>query len=125
MKLRIKGDTVRLRLSRGEVGQIGQGWAVTESCRFLQGSSLIYTLFPDKGAKEIGAHFGDGEIRISLPIELAKKWAKGNSVAIKSESSHFSLLIEKDFTCLKPRQFQKEDESDMYFNPNSLAGHCG
>ena len=44
MKLRIRGNTLRLRLSRSEVDLVGQGKEVEESTSFPGGGKLQYVL---------------------------------------------------------------------------------
>ena len=44
MKLRIRGNTLRLRLSRSEVDSVGQGKEVEESTSFPGGGKLQYVL---------------------------------------------------------------------------------
>ena len=46
MKLRIRGNTLRLRLTRSEVDLIGQGEIVAEVTPFPDGSQFRYELVP-------------------------------------------------------------------------------
>ncbi len=47
MKLRIKGDSLRLRLTQGEVTALDTGGVVEEKVRFGGGAALIYRLRRD------------------------------------------------------------------------------
>jgi hypothetical protein len=124
MKLRIRGNSLRLRLTQSEVKKIAQGAAVKEAIHFLNGVELHYILAPEEKSSIVNAQFIDHQIIVGLPKEMAKKWATSSQISIKHEENKFSILIEKDFMCLKERQNEKEDESDMFENPNEPIGHC-
>ncbi|HUP55871.1 MAG TPA: hypothetical protein VM598_00350 [Bdellovibrionota bacterium] len=128
MKLRIRGNSLRLRLSRSEVAQVGRGQAVRESTAFSPVSRLEYVLETTEGT-ELGARFEGGLVRIGVPGSMAREWAASSAVSLKSEqpiggSENLRILIEKDFTCLKPREHESEDESDLFPNPNEVHGTC-
>ncbi len=117
MKIRIQANRVRLRLSQSEVEQIGNLQPVIMETRFGN-DVFIYTLFTHDSAEPILASFSNGEIRISLNSEWAKKWPNSEEVGIQTptEDSLF-VLIEKDFKCLTVRE--GEDESGLFQNPNT------
>jgi hypothetical protein len=129
MKLRMKGNSIRLRLTKSEVGQLLEGQPVTETVWFTPETSLLYSLCLDEKAKEIGAEFAAGKISVVVPVALGTEWANTDLVALKIEQKNaqaeaLQILIEKDFFCLKPRSHQAEDESDMFQNPNEAHGAC-
>jgi hypothetical protein len=84
---------------------------------------LHYILAPEDNLETIRAEFRDHQIVVELPRSIARQWALSSEIALRSISQP-SILIEKDFTCLKERQNENEDESDMFENPNSASGHC-
>jgi hypothetical protein len=128
MKLRIKGDSLRLRLSQPETRRIGDGLAVHETTTFPGGARLVYALEPNGQAREIGASFSDHRLVISLPTKLGLAWASGPEVSLRAvlplhRGGELHVLIEKDFACLKPRS-SFEDESELFPNPHEAHGHC-
>ena len=131
MKLRIRGDSIRLRLSQAEVAQIGAGKAVQESTKFLNGSRFDYVMEPSTEAKKIEALMIENKIIVRVPNNEAKTWAVSNEVAMKfqqeipNDNEKLFILIEKDFACLKTRENENEDESDLFANPNAHKGSCG
>ncbi len=132
MKLRIRGDSVRLRLTQSEVNDISAGKAVRESTRFINGSSLHYSLEAQPSLQNIDVQMQDNCLAVRIPTKMASSWASSQDVAIKYQqmipgeaSEKLFVLIEKDFTCLKVRENETEDESDMFANPNSHKGSCG
>ena len=104
MKLRIRGDTIRLRLKRGEVDQIAAGTSIVEETHFPD-SVLTYRLnVCDNG--DISASFDTGSLVISLPKSKVLSWAGSDEVSLHAEqqlsgTGSLSVLIEKDFSCLE------------------------
>jgi hypothetical protein len=131
MKIRIRGQSLRLRLTQSEVKKIGRGDSVKEITPFLNNNSLIYCLEPTGLANKIEAQFLNSQITVRLPLTIAARWATSDEVAIKHEQiqngefqGRLSILIEKDFNCLKVRENECEDETDMFANPNTETGSC-
>jgi hypothetical protein len=129
MKLRIRGNSLRLRLTRTEVAAIGRGETVRESISFSPTSRLDYVLESASGP-DLRATFESASIRVAVPLTIAREWASSKTISVKAQQDigtggRLQLLIEKDFTCLKPREHQHEDESDLFPNPNEEHGHCG
>ncbi|MFN6962924.1 MAG: DUF7009 family protein [Pyrinomonadaceae bacterium] len=114
MKLRIRGNSIRLRLSQGEVERFAADGVVEDSTQFGE-SSLRYALEASDAAGEIFAGFTNGRICVTVPRKTALEWAAGDAVGIGSNDAVPRVLVEKDFVCLSPRQ--GEDESDMFPNP--------
>ena len=120
MKLRIVDDSLRLRLTRTEVTSIEHGCTVEATTHFPGGAALTYALEVAPVAR-ISATFEAARIRVLLPREVALPWASGNDVSLHGEQplEHgvFRILVEKDFTCVEPRD--GEDQSDLYPNPKT------
>ena len=116
----MRGDTVRLRLTRGEVDQIGQGEAVVERTCFPDGAQLSYRLAPStRTSASFAAVSGGQEILIEVATGQAQQWAASDEVGFSGEDAFtigpLSILIEKDFTCITPRE--GDEELDTYPNP--------
>jgi hypothetical protein len=122
MKLRMRGSSVRLRLTRGEVGAIGNGERVEEVVAFAPGKRLIYAL--ECGGDAVLAAFDQGQVVVRLPLAVAREWSTSDRVSIEAAqrvdaSTELRILIEKDFACLTHRE--GEEDADAFPNP----GHCG
>jgi len=120
MKLRIKGNTLRFRLSEPEVNMLEEGKLVVDKTEFPS-ASLVYTVDPGEISS---ADFYRGEVKVTLSKDEIVMRAETDQVGISIEShlkngNILSILVEKDFKCLTVRQ---EDESEMYPNPNKH--HC-
>lgn len=123
MKLRILDDSLRLRLPQGEVQQLRDTGRVEAAIRFGPGPDqrLVYALITVPEAQRISATLTDREIAVHLPQSIAHAWADGNEVSLRGEQSlgegTLTLLVEKDFKCLTPRD--GEEEYDGFANPNT------
>lgn len=116
MKIRIQGNTVRLRLSQDEVNAIGNLQPVEEKTEFPN-SSFVYQLKTHANGSEIQADFSGNKMLISLPETTAQNWANSQEVGVENHrDSKPYILIEKDFQCLTNRPH--EDESNLFPNPN-------
>ena len=127
MKIRIRDNSVRLRLSRGEVEAIRADGVVSSSTGFPGNAEFRYTLESDSASVNPGADFSGNEIRIRLPKTVVDNWTNSEQVSVHGEQrldngDTLVLLIEKDFACLAPRV--GEDESDMYPHPNADEATC-
>lgn len=121
MKIRIKGNSVRIRLTKPEVVAFCQKGRYEETTNFGT-KTLIYALEGKAGIKELEADFVGDTITLYLPQEELLTWTNNNRVGYAnsvdwSDSGALSLLVEKDFTCLDNTI---EDQSDNYPNPKLL-----
>ena len=123
MKLRIRGNTIRLRLSQSEVIELSTGQSIVESTTFPSESSasFSYSLSSDYALSSIHASFENGCISVQLPELIVKDWAESENVglhySLDTSKGPLSILIEKDFACLTDRV--NEDDSDAFPNPNT------
>jgi hypothetical protein len=119
MKIRIKGSSIRIRLSRSEVIKLVHEGLVTESTPFGT-ATFKYALQSQKEGDALSAQFEDGQITMLVPQKLIQDWDTNNLITIDSHmpvanQQDLYLLLEKDFQCLDATT---EDQSDNYINPN-------
>jgi hypothetical protein len=124
MKLRIKGDSLRFRLSQGEVQQLGERGSVEDRVRFGGGAALVYRLRRDASAADIGATYANGTVEVRVPDRSALEWCNSDEVTLASfqptaTDAELRIVVEKDFACLTARE--GEDESDNFANPNATC----
>lgn len=122
MKLRIRGNSLRFRLTQREVSRLLTGEKVSESVHFYSSAAdlLTYSLKAYQNVTQISAHFENGEILVNVPTLLVESWANTIQVGIEhtqstGEEKDLRIVIEKDFQCLQPRP--EEDESDNFPHP--------
>ncbi len=133
MKLRLRGNSVRLRLLRGEVRRLGETGRVAETVQFglLPAERLTYTIEASATAKQITANFADNHLKILLPDLIARDWVESEQISLASEQTFESnetdsvtlkILIEKDFVCLD--RVDDADNKDAYPHPNPNKQRC-
>lgn len=114
MKIRIKGNTVRYRLSKSEVRQLKEKGFVEEYTRFPT-NTFCYKLMTKKGIENLEAEFLFQAITMFIPENEAKIWYDSDRITYKNTFEELTLILEKDFVCL---DHSDEDQSDNYENPN-------
>jgi len=122
VKLRIRDNSIRLRLTRGEVDILRDAGRVAGRTGFPGGSEFQYLVKGSTTSVNPGAFFSDNVITVKLPEASVLAWANSEQVSIAGEQrlddgELLSILVEKDFACLAPRE--GEDESDMFAHPEA------
>lgn len=120
MKLRIKGNSIRLRLTQTDVSKFITDGKLVETVEFGDDSEpkFYYELLVSETAENVRAAFNNGTISVLVPKNTAEDWANTERVGIVGdENSKLKILIEKDFACLAPRL--GEDESDNFPHPKT------
>lgn len=122
MKLRIKGDSIRFRLSKSELTAFGIVNFVKDKIHFAD-SELEYSIVTSDSNAEISASFQSNLITVNVPTQLALNWVNTEIVGLQfeqtlSNGNKLFILIEKDFVCLD-NTF--EDQSDNFPNPNIVC----
>ena len=122
MKLRIRGNSVRLRITKTEVAQFGETGLVKETVEFgtEPHKQFVYELTSSAQVEDVQATLEINRLTVMIPESRAKEWTQTNQVGLGAEQSAgdgktLRILIEKDFACLDDRP--DEDESDAFQNP--------
>lgn len=122
MKLRIKGNSLRLRLSKTEVEKLAVAKYLEE--RTLFGRNIFgYALQVKDAGDELSADFDGSKITVFIPEIFIKDWAVNDVVGFNatkqvSDAESLYILVEKDFKCLDEAT---EDQQDNYENPNKTC----
>lgn len=124
MKLRIKGDSLRLRLAQGEMRTLAERGEVEDRVSFPGGAALRYRIRVDRHNQEISATYAANLIEILVPEALAERWCGTDLVTLSATetiaSGELRIVLEKDWACLAPRE--GEDESDNFPHPEAGRG---
>jgi hypothetical protein len=116
MKLRIRGDSIRLRLTRAEVRELVERGEVAERTRLPAGAGFGYRLRADAGGGGVSASFTAGVLCVAVPRAAVEAWAASEEAAIGAElplpEGALAILVEKDFPCLAVRA--GEDDSGAF-----------
>ena len=100
MKLRIKGNTLRLRLTRSEVAEFSETGRFSEQVS-LTPAMLVYSI-QKTDQNKAGARFSAGELTIFMPATDADEWAIGDEIGFEAKEpidaeNELHIIIEKAF----------------------------
>ncbi len=122
MKIRIKGNSIRIRLTQTEVKNFADNGYIEEATEFID-NKLFYALAASQQVTELSAQMVDNKITLLVPENIAQNWTTTDLVGFENKfdignDKKLFLLVEKDFVCLD-NTF--EDQSDMFPNPNAVC----
>ena len=122
MKLRIKGNSIRLRLGQSEVRRLEITGTVEESTIFgpSQKQRFVYGVSVSPLEVGVSASFADRHIVIRVPSNVVHQWATTDQVSIRvvqrtRDDGELRILIEKDFECVDAPPY--ESQEDAFPNP--------
>lgn len=123
MKIRIKGNSIRFRLTKTEIANFGRNGYLEEKTEFPGGPAFIYRLERKVGINTLEAAFNGTCIVLQVPENIAAEWTGTETIGFNHTlalpgGKELFLLIEKDFVCL---DHTFEDQSDNYPNPNKTC----
>jgi len=118
MKIRIKGNSIRYRLTKTEVETFCSKGYYEEKTEFKD-QCFTYKLRVQKDILNMHANFKNDTITMYLPEHNKDGWATSDVVGFKhslslGDGKELLLVLEKDFVCLDETS---EDQSDNYPNP--------
>jgi hypothetical protein len=119
MKIRIRGNSIRIRLSKSEVALLAKDNYVEERTDFGN-NTLTYAVRSTNG-ENMSANFIDGTITMMVPERLVQQWATTDLVSLDynmpvNNNENLYILLEKDFQCIDA--VVNEDQSDYFENPS-------
>ena len=123
MKLRIKGDSLRLRVSRSEVARLLAGDCLEDTIHFTPETraKFTYALQQEPLVSRPTVQYAGSKVTILVPADQANDWGITDRVEIAEDinlgsAGTLALLIEKDFACLDRSD---EDNQDTFPNPSA------
>jgi hypothetical protein len=126
MKLRMKGNSLRLRISRSELAHFVAGHRIEETVRLTPEpeGKLTYALESAPGAAA-SVRYAAQEITVIVTDEQVRTWSGEDQVGIYTTidigpAGTLEVIVEKDFACLDRSD---EDNKDTFANPH-LASVC-
>ena len=122
MKIRIKENSLRIRLLKSEVDKLeAEGYLEAETS--FVNNKLVYALESIEEGNQLTVDFMDNKITMFVPLSLLNGWAQNSVVGFNAqmpltENGSLFLLLEKDFVCTDATT---EDQSDNFLNPNKTC----
>lgn len=123
MKIRIKGNSIRIRIVRTELDNLGKDGFLEERTEFGD-TDLIYRLESKAGIDNLQANMKGNTITVSMPEAMKQEWVDTETVGYRTDmplnnGGSLFILIEKDFKCLDGEVL--EDQSDNFDNPSQVC----
>lgn len=112
MKIRIKGNSLRYRLTKSDIATLVKDGCLQESTAFV--NQILTYAVKVKDTEQLKAEFTDNQITLFISETMVQELADTEKVGFSDKGSTLHLLIEKDFTCLDNVE---EDQSDNFPNP--------
>jgi len=126
MKLRIKGNSIRLRLGQSEVQRLAIDGIVEETTVFgpSRHECFAYAISASPEASGVNASFSDRRLLIRVPSDMIHLWSTTDQVGIQTlqrtgNEDGLQILIEKDFECIDGPP--GESQEDAFPNPQLEA----
>ncbi len=122
MKLRVRDNSIRLRLTRSEVELVRNEGLVRGRVPFAGRNNFDYVLESSPATMKPEAHISNNVLTVRIPEAEIISWSDSDEVSISASQildggDQLNILVEKDFACLAPRE--GEDEADMYPHPEA------
>ena len=121
MKLRIKGNSLRLRVSRSELARFQAGQRIEETIHFTAApdATLTYALESASNPPPVTVRYGSREVTVVLSQDQARIWGAQSEIGVYTTldmgpAGSLEVAVEKDFACLDRSD---EDNGDTFANP--------
>lgn len=126
MKLRIKGNSLRLRITPSEMTRLLESGRIEETIHFRPDASLTYALLTDPTrvlGSDLCLTYQTQEVAVVIAAARARQWAAGPEVGVYADidtgAGTLQLAVEKDFACLDNSE---TDNRDTF--PHPAVGSC-
>jgi len=122
MKLRLRKNSIRLRLLQSEIAKLKETGAVSETIIFNESQKITYMLSVSEAAKQITARFENSAILVEIPRELSDEWTTTELIGLRNrlkagDDATLEITLEKDFVCLE--RPSDADNADAFPHPKT------
>ncbi|MCU1274202.1 MAG: hypothetical protein JWO48_1633 [Bryobacterales bacterium] len=118
MKLRIKGNSIRLRLGQSEVLRLAINGTVEESTTLgpFEEQHFGYAVHASPSVRNVSASLMGRRLVIRVPWTVIHEWVTTDQVSINAlqdtgENGNLRILIEKDFECVDPAPGELQEDA--------------
>lgn len=125
MKVRIKGNSIRIRVTRSELQRILTGEKLHDAIRFgiQPEASFGYALSVAEIDAPVAVEYSDQTVSLRVARQVASAWGHESEVGIYatipvSAGLYLDVMIEKDFACLDRSD---AENADTFANPKAGA----
>jgi hypothetical protein len=120
MKLRIKGNSLRLRVTPSEMTQLMEAGRIEETIHFAanEEARLTYALEHSADVTGMAVRYAPREMAVVVSSRDARRWSGSQEVGLYGEAhtsaGALELAVEKDFACLDKSE---AENADRFPNP--------
>lgn len=123
MKIRMVGNSVRLRVGRGELARFLADGRIEETVRFAATPEAAFTYSLEVSAPATTAasvRYAPSNLAVLVTPEQVRHWRKEDEVGIYTQvdigaGQALEIAIEKDFACVHGSE---SENADSFPNPN-------
>jgi hypothetical protein len=126
MKLRIKGNSVRMRLDRRDLAELIEVHRVEDALRFGPGDDQILSYAVEAGDAPSGrprATYHSGRLIVTINVADLEAWNNSDRVGFDHEQAVeggvVRVVLEKDFACLDRSSGAEPGDDWAFPNPSS------
>jgi hypothetical protein len=124
MKLRISGNSLRLRVSPTELARFQAEGRIEETIHFAAApqAKLTYALESASQPSPVKVRYGSNEVTVILSEDRVRIWSAESEVGLYDtveigSAGSLNIIVEKDFACV-----DRSDAENIDTFPNPLAG---
>jgi hypothetical protein len=126
MKLRLKGNSIRVRLDRRDIERLIDEGRVDDGVRFGPGLAFSYAVELGPAPRERPrASYAAGRLLIRIDPEDAEEWLAGDRVGFDHlqpvDGGAVRVLLEKDFACIDRPAGEEVDDAYAFPNPSAVC----
>lgn len=122
MKLRIQGNSIRLRLTRTEIEAFHEYGSIADVVELPGGDPISYAL-EKCGEQKLNVKRVGDSIRVGLPLDECEQWKSNECVGFTHQESisgkTLTITVEKDFKCTTPADCGEVNTDDLFDNPQA------
>jgi hypothetical protein len=126
MKLRLKGNSIRVRLDRRDIERLFDEGHVDDAVRFGPGLAFSYAVEARPAPRERPrVSYTDGRLTIQIDPVDVEEWLSGDRVGFDHlqdvEEGVVRVLVEKDFACIDRPLGEEADDAYAFPNPSAVC----
>jgi hypothetical protein len=128
MKLRIRSNSVRVRLDQEDLAELIEHGRVLDALHFGAGSSHTFAYAVVIGAAPSAhprADYSSGFLVVTIDRGDAEAWSRGNQVGFDHEQAvpggTVRVILEKDFACLDRPEGDSAEDAWALPNPSEVC----
>ena len=116
MKIRIKGNSIRYRLTKSDMYRLSHEGYLEDRTNF--GNRELVYVIQKTNDHHMSGFFDNNVICLQVPGNVIEELDNTDRVGFEGKQGDLLLLVEKDFTCMDK---VAEDQSDNYPNPSLVC----